>query len=49
MSTAIIIAVTVIIAVLIIVLSNYIMRLIYEKRFSTWREEAIQLWQAEVE
>jgi predicted Holliday junction resolvase-like endonuclease len=49
METAAIIAVTVVVAILIIVLSNYITRLVYAKRFRDWRDEAIAQWQAEVE
>jgi predicted Holliday junction resolvase-like endonuclease len=44
-----VIVVTVVIAVLIIILSNYIMRLTYTKRFRDWRDEAILQWQAEME
>ncbi|MCX7912253.1 MAG: Holliday junction resolvase [Dehalococcoidales bacterium] len=43
------IAITVLAAVLIIVLSIYIMRLIYEKRFRDWRDQAIVQWQKALE
>jgi predicted Holliday junction resolvase-like endonuclease len=49
METAAIIAVTVVVAILIIVLSNYITRLIYAKRFRDWRDGAIAQWQEEME
>jgi predicted Holliday junction resolvase-like endonuclease len=49
MGTAAAIAFTVVVAILIIVLSNYIIRLIYERRFRAWRDDAIQRWQTEME
>jgi predicted Holliday junction resolvase-like endonuclease len=49
MGTAAAIAFTVVVAILIIVLSNYIIRLIYERRFRAWRDDAIQQWQMEME
>jgi predicted Holliday junction resolvase-like endonuclease len=49
METAAIIAVTVIVAILIIVLSNFIVRLVYEKRFRDWRDVAIAQWQEDTE
>jgi predicted Holliday junction resolvase-like endonuclease len=49
METAAIIAVTVVVAILIIVLSNFIVRLVYEKRFRDWRDGAIVQWQEEME
>jgi predicted Holliday junction resolvase-like endonuclease len=42
------IVITVLAAILIIVLSNYIMRHVYERRFRVWRDDAILHWQAEV-
>jgi len=49
MGTAAAIAVTIIVAVLIIVLSSYIIRLIYEKRFRDWRDAETLKWQSEME
>jgi predicted Holliday junction resolvase-like endonuclease len=49
MSTAFAIAFTIVVAILIIVLSNYIIRLVYERRFRVWRDDAILHWQAEIE
>jgi predicted Holliday junction resolvase-like endonuclease len=49
METVVIIAVTAVVAILIIVLSIYITRLVYAKRFRDWRDEAIAQWQAETE
>jgi predicted Holliday junction resolvase-like endonuclease len=49
MGTTAAIAFTVVVAILIIVLSNYIIRLIYDRRFRTWRDGAILHWQAEIE
>jgi predicted Holliday junction resolvase-like endonuclease len=49
MSTAFAIAFTIVVAVLIIVLSNYIIRLVYDRRFRAWRDDAILHWQAEIE
>ena len=43
------IAVTIVVAILVIILSGAIIRLIYEKRFRDWRDDAIQHWQTEVE
>jgi predicted Holliday junction resolvase-like endonuclease len=39
METAWIIAITIVIAVLVIIINNYIVRLVYEKRFRDWRRE----------
>jgi predicted Holliday junction resolvase-like endonuclease len=49
MGTAFTIAFTIVVAILIIVLSNYIIRLVYERRFRVWRDDAILHWQAEIE
>jgi len=49
MGTAFAIAFTIVVAILIIVLSNYIIRLVYERRFRVWRDDAILHWQAEIE
>lgn len=43
------IVITVLAAVLIIILSNYIIRFVYERRLREWRDAAILHWQAEVE
>lgn len=49
MGTAAAIAVTVVVAILIIVLSNYIIRFRYEKRFRDWRDAETLKWQADME
>jgi len=49
METTAIIAVAVAAVILAIILTNYINRLKYEKRFRDWRDEEILKWQAEVE
>src|SRR4030042_6911422 len=49
MGTAAAIAVTIIVAILIIVLSNYIIRFRYEKRFRDWQDAEILKWQADME
>ncbi len=49
METAAIIAIVVVVAVLIIVLSHYITRLKFEKRFREWRDAETQKWQSEME
>ena len=49
METAAVIAVSVVVAVLVIILSNYIIRLNLEKRFRDWRDAEIQKWQTEME
>jgi predicted Holliday junction resolvase-like endonuclease len=41
MEAAWIIAITIIIAVLVIILAAYIIRMVYEKRFRDWRDEEI--------
>ena len=48
MDTVAVIAV-VAVAVLVIILSNYIMRLVYERRFRVWRDDAISHFQADLE
>jgi predicted Holliday junction resolvase-like endonuclease len=49
MGTAAVIAVTVVVAILIIFASNYIIRLNFERRFKEWRDAEISKWQAEME
>jgi predicted Holliday junction resolvase-like endonuclease len=49
METAAISAIIVVIAVLIIILNNYIVRLRYERRFKDWRDAEILKWQVEME
>lgn len=48
MGTAVVV-ITIVVAILIIILSNYIVRMMYEKRFREWRDEAILQWQTELE
>jgi len=43
------IAVTIVVAILAIIASVYIIRLIFERRFRIWRDDAIQHWQTEIE
>jgi predicted Holliday junction resolvase-like endonuclease len=49
METAAIIAIAAVIATLIIMLSIYIMRLRFEKRFRDWRDAELERWQTEIE
>jgi predicted Holliday junction resolvase-like endonuclease len=49
MGTGAAIAFSVVVAILVIILSSYIIRLIYEKRFRDWRDDAILHWQTEIE
>jgi predicted Holliday junction resolvase-like endonuclease len=49
METAAVIAVSVAVLVLAIILSSYIIRLQYEKRFNEWRDAEVLQWQAELE
>jgi predicted Holliday junction resolvase-like endonuclease len=49
METAAIIAVVIVVAIAIIIVSNYIIRLKFERRFRDWRDEEILKWQAEME
>jgi predicted Holliday junction resolvase-like endonuclease len=49
MNTAAIITVSAFIAILLIVICAYIIRLIYERRFNDWRQAEEQKWQAGIE
>ena len=49
MQTAAVIAVSVVVVILAIIVSNYIIRLKFEKRFSDWRDEEISKWRSEME
>ena len=49
MGTAAIIAVSAVVAILVIILNNYIIRLTYERRFKDWRDAEIQKWQTDME
>jgi type II secretory pathway component PulK len=49
METTAVIAVAIAVVILTVILSNYINRLKFEKRFQEWRDEEIQKWQAEME
>ena len=42
------IAVTIIAAILVVIAGVYITRLIYERRYRNWRDDAIQHWQTEM-
>jgi len=42
------IALTIVLAILVIIASAYIIRLVFERRFRVWRDDAIQHWQAEM-
>jgi predicted Holliday junction resolvase-like endonuclease len=49
MEVAAAIAIIIVIAVLVIFLNNYVVRLKYEKRFRDWRDAEAFKWQAEME
>jgi len=49
METAAVIAVSIVVLVLAIILSSYIIRLQYEKRFNEWRDAEVLQWQTELE
>jgi len=49
METAAVIAVSAVVAILIIIVSHYIIRLKFEKRFRDWRDAEIQKWESEIE
>ena len=49
METAAVIAVSIAVLVLAIILSSYIIRLQYEKRFNEWRDAEVLQWQTELE
>ena len=49
MGTAAIIAVSAVVAILIIIISNYIIRLTCEKRFKEWCDAETIKWQADME
>ncbi|OGO06537.1 MAG: Holliday junction resolvase [Chloroflexi bacterium RBG_13_57_8] len=43
------VVITILAAILAIILSSYIFRLVYEKRFRDWRDEAITHWREDIE
>jgi len=49
METVAVIAVSVVVVVLAIIVSNYIIRLNFERRFRDWRDEEVLKWQSEME
>jgi predicted Holliday junction resolvase-like endonuclease len=49
METAAIVAVAAVVALIIIMLSIYITRLRFEKRFRNWRDTELERWQSEME
>jgi len=49
MQTFAVIAVSTVVVILAIIISNYIIRLKFEKRFRDWRDEEVQKWQADME
>ena len=49
METAAVIAVSVVVIILAVLLSNYIIRLSFEKRFQEWQEEETLKWQSDME
>ncbi len=49
METAAVIAISVVVAVVVVILSGYIIRLIYERRFREWRDAEVRQWQADME
>jgi len=49
MQTFAIVAISVVVVILVSIVSNYIIRLTYEKRFRDWRDEETLKWQADME
>jgi len=49
METAAVIAIAAIFTVLVIIVSIFITRLVFEKRFRDWRDAELERWQAEME
>jgi predicted Holliday junction resolvase-like endonuclease len=49
MQTAAVIAIAAVVAILVIMLSIYILRWRFEKRFREWRDAEMERWQAEME
>jgi predicted Holliday junction resolvase-like endonuclease len=49
METAAVIAVSVVVIILVSIISNYIIRLKFEKRFRDWREDEIKKWESDME
>jgi len=49
METVAVIAVSVVVIILAIIVSHYIIRLNFERRFRDWRDEEVLKWQAEME
>jgi len=49
MQTAAVIAVSVVVIILVSIISNYIIRLKFEKRFRDWREDEIKKWESDME
>ena len=49
MQTFAAIAVSVVVVILAIIISSYIVRLTYEKRFRDWQDEETRKWQSDIE
>jgi predicted Holliday junction resolvase-like endonuclease len=49
MQTAAVIAVSVVVVILVSIISNYIIRLKFEKRFRDWRDEETRKWESDME
>jgi len=49
METAAVIAVSAVVAILVIIVSNYIIRLNFERRFKEWRDAETLKWQTDME
>lgn len=49
METAAVIAVSVVVAIIVIIVSSYIIRLNYERRFRDWQDAETLKWQSEME
>ena len=49
MQIAAVIAVSVIVVILVSIISNYVIRLKFEKRFRDWREEETRKWESDME
>jgi predicted Holliday junction resolvase-like endonuclease len=49
MQTFAVIAISAVVAILAIIINNYIIRLTYEKRFRDWQDEETRKWQSDIE
>jgi predicted Holliday junction resolvase-like endonuclease len=49
MQTFAVIGISAVVAILVIILSNYVVRLTYEKRFRDWQDQETRKWQSDIE